>query len=428
MWRPERDRPSAEQNRELEALDRALGLGPTGEGGAAGETGPEDAALAALVVAVRDDRPPLRPAFAEELDGRIAAGFPRGAGRAARAGGAGGAGGAGREPGRRPRRRPQTRHWLAGLGVAATLAAGAIVVAGVTRPRGTSSSARPTLLAPASKAPGAPAGAPTPQSAAAGQAASPSVAPPGGGASSPAPSLPAPAPAVAPTLGGARAVRRDAAVGLLAPRGQVQQVTDRAIAATDRLGGIVESSSVAVDDHGGSQASLQLRVPGGALDRTLAALSDLAHVSSRSQNALDITDATGAARDRLKESRAERDALLRQLARATNPNQVASIRARLGLLAGRIARDQAAVAKLVSQAQFAEVSLTIDEDQHAAAAGPAWGPGTALDDAVAVLETVFSVVVIALAGLLPTALLAGLAWLGWRPLRRRRREGALARR
>src|SRR5436305_795994 len=100
-------------------------------------------------------------------------------------------------------------------------------------------------------------------------------------------SVPAPGPGVPASTGAAdaRVVQRDAALSLLAPRGHVQEVTDRAIGATDRLGGIVESSNVALDDQGGSQASLELRVPGAALDRALAALSGLAHVSSRSQSA-----------------------------------------------------------------------------------------------------------------------------------------------
>ncbi|MEA2301373.1 MAG: hypothetical protein QOE44_1908, partial [Solirubrobacteraceae bacterium] len=227
--------------------------------------------------------------------------------------------------------------------------------------------------------------------------------------------------------GGARVVERDAALSLLAPRGHVQEVTDRAIGVTDRLGGIVESSNVALDDQGGSQASLELRVPGAALDRALAALSGLAHVSSRSQSGLDITDATGAARDRLAESRAERDALLRALARATTANQVASIHARLGVVNGRIVADKARLAGLQSRGSTAHLSVTIDEDQRTGGGGgSAWGPGAALDDAVSVLETVFGVAVIALAVLVPAGVVGLLGWWASGPLRRRRREGVLA--
>ncbi|MGI8802772.1 MAG: hypothetical protein ACR2KV_11460, partial [Solirubrobacteraceae bacterium] len=74
MSRPERpaDRLTGVEARELEQLDRVLARGP-----AAAELGGDEGRLAGLVLAVRDDRPPLRPAFAEGLDARLAAGFPR---------------------------------------------------------------------------------------------------------------------------------------------------------------------------------------------------------------------------------------------------------------------------------------------------------------------------------------------------------------
>ncbi|MGI8801503.1 MAG: DUF4349 domain-containing protein, partial [Solirubrobacteraceae bacterium] len=302
------------------------------------------------------------------------------------------------------RGRPEARRWIGGLATAATVAVVAVLAIGNAHPASQTAvrahSPQQNLAAPSS-----------------GVASSASPAPPLAALPSSAPSA---------VTGGQRAVERDAALALLAPRGQVQQVTDRVIAATDRLGGIVASSNVALDDQGGSQANLELQVPSAALDRALAALSGLAHVSSRSQNTRDITDATAAARARLVEVRAERNALLRQLAGATTANQVASIRAQLAAVNGRIASDQAQAAALSRRAQFAHLSVTIGEDPQAAGASSAWGPGAALDDALAVLEGVFSVLVVALAGLVPAVVLAALAWWASRPLRRRRREGVLA--
>jgi hypothetical protein len=388
--------------RELDALDRVLaGAPPAGEA---------ERRLAGLAVAVRDDRPPLRPAFAAELDERVAAGFPRR--RAARP--------------RAAVRRLGPHPWLSGLGVVATLGVVVAVVAGTGpthRPGPTADGKAQTV------GPSAPSSAEAPRAAAPGGATSSSSA--AGTATSAAPAIlvppPAPSPSPPVSTGGTRAVQRDATLGLVAPRAQVQQVTDRAIAAVDRLGGIVESSQVALDDQGGSQASLELQVPSAGLDRTLAALSSLAHVSSRTQGALDITDATGAARDRLTQARAERRALLRQLARATTANELASIRAQLALVGGRIASDQAQLRSLLTRAQFAHLSVTIAEGQQSAGGGGSgWGPGAALDDALRVLEAVFAVVVVALAGLVPVAVLGSLAWWGARPLRRRRREAALS--
>jgi Domain of unknown function (DUF4349) len=443
MWRPERrdgDQLGAAALAELEILDTVLAGGPVAE------LDPEHVPLARLVRTVRDDHPPLRPAFAEELGLRVSAGFPG--------------------P-RRPRlaRLGRTRGRLLGVGGAAVSAA-VVAVAAVAVVGGIGSS--PTLggsHAPASKA-AAVAGTPGARTVApaTGRPSSNSgVAAPGtgGGSNQSVESVPAAAPATPPvtrspaqpaapslaagstaqpaasgslpSAGGARAVASDASLALVAPRGQVQQVTDAAIAATDRLGGIVESSNVSVDDEGGSQATLTLEVPSAALGRTLAALSGLAHVSSRSEDTLDITDPTSAARERLSESRAERLALLRQLGQASTPNQVASIDAQLGLVDGRITQDQTDLQRLVQQASMASVDVTIAEARTAAGGGGGggggspWRPGRSLHDALTVLEGIFGILVIAAAGLIPAAGLAALGWWALRTLRRRRRRGALAR-
>ncbi|HEU0317552.1 MAG TPA: DUF4349 domain-containing protein, partial [Solirubrobacteraceae bacterium] len=360
MWRPDRpgDRLTEDQARELEALDRIL----AGTGAATEAEG----RLAGVIAAVRDDRPPLGPAFAAELDARVAAGFPRRRGRPGRGRGRSRSRSRGAPtdavaghgvPAGRPLR-PGTRHWLAGLGALATLAAAVAVVAGAGQPTGTSSGGRGGRVPAITQAPGAASRlrAPVPPQPSSSSASAGAV------YSAPAVPVPAPGPPVAPSTGGPRAVARDATLGLVAPRGQVQAVTDRAIAATDRFGGIVESSQVALDDQGSSQASLELQVPSASLDRALAALSSLAHVASRTQNALDITDTTTAAGDRLAQARAERGALLRQLARATTAGELASIRAELALVGGRIASDQAQLGSLLSRGRLAHVSVTIAED------------------------------------------------------------------
>ncbi len=190
---------------------------------------------------------------------------------------------------------------------------------------------------------------------------------------------------------------------------------------------MVASSNVTLGDQGGSQATLALVVPSDAVERTLAALSSLAHVSARSQDTLDITDATQAARQRLAESQAERVALLRQLARATTPAQVASIHAQLGLVRGRIAGDDATLRGLVHRGSTAAVSVTITEPgQAAVVGGSGWAPTDALAVALDVLEVTFGVLVIALAILLPAGVLAAGVWYSARAVRRRRREQALA--
>jgi hypothetical protein len=457
----------------------------------------EHDSLAQLVADVRDAHPPLRPAFVDELGVRVSDGFgrPRRRGRARGADRSGpGPRRLIRVPGRRvpgtdvPRSGVSGsgvsgsgvsgsgvsgsgvagrvagwgagRQWGLGLGAAATVAVVGVVLAagfGSSSPVSPGSPA-PTpavtpALTPASQPPvaaggsssaGQPGNAPQSVAGSAGASSAASGPTAAGKAFALPPARPTgqsagnafampPAPATSQATGSSRAVESDASISLLAPRGQVQNVADGVIAATDRLGGVVETSQVSVADVGGSQATLALEVPSAALDRTLAAISALAHVSSRSQDTQDITDPTQAARERLSESRAERVALLRQLGRASTPNQVASIRGQLGLLDGRITQDEASLQALVGRASTASVDVTIAEIGHPAAGaaggganGSAWRPARALHDAFRVLEACFAVLVVALAGLIPAAAVVALGWWALRAVRRRRRQSALA--
>jgi hypothetical protein len=486
MWRPDRrgDEPAADDLRELETLEMVLAGAPGVELGAGG------AELSWVVAAVRSDHPPLRADFADELGVRVRGGFARPAGSPV-ADGIGGAGdgrarheggrarhegGRARREGGRARRRlgspstirgagsrlsrPARGQWLAGLGAAASVAIGAVIVGGLVpgsssrgRAQTASRAAADSSVGTAGGVPGGTAASAAPQNPARlpnGQLAyttpssesAPAKAASGATATATpnkfaingAMQAPAPVPAAGSTASGAaRAVESDASLALVAPRGRVQQVADAAIAATDRLGGIVESSNVTVAAQGGSQATLALEVPSGGLDRTLATISALAHVSSRSQATQDITDPTNAARQRLTESRDERTALLRQLGAASTPNQVASIRGQLGLVDGRIAQDEASLQRLLGHASMASVSVTITEAGRAVMVGGGggngspWRPARALASALGVLEAVFAVLVVGLAALVPAAAVAALAWGVAGVVRRRRRLGALAR-
>jgi hypothetical protein len=222
-------------------------------------------------------------------------------------------------------------------------------------------------------------------------------------------------------------VQRDATLALTVPAQEVQRAADRVVAVTDRFAGIVQDSNVSTDDQGGSQANFDLLFATAQLDRALAALSSLGHVSARTQDALDITDALGSARHRLAESEAERLALLRQLARATSPSQIASIHAQLQLVAGRVSTDATAVRSLERRARYAHVQVTISERRPASSggAGGGWTPDDALRSALGVLQTTLGVLLIALASLVPLAVVGSLLWRGAVVVRRQRRERVL---
>ena len=228
-----------------------------------------------------------------------------------------------------------------------------------------------------------------------------------------------------PPAGGARQVQRDATLALTAPMGQLQSVADHVVAVTDAFGGIVRSSNVTTNDAGSSQANFDLLVLSARLDATLAALSKLAHVSSRTENTLDITNPTTAAQDRLDADRAERSALLRQLVAATTPGRIAAIRAQLSLLASQIARDAGQLATLHSHATYSDLGVTVLEGNAGSAAGGGWSLGQAADDALAVLVAAAGGLLIALAVLVPLSLLGAAGWTVAALARRRRRERVL---
>jgi len=222
----------------------------------------------------------------------------------------------------------------------------------------------------------------------------------------------------------ARKQERSAALTLATSRAEIEDVADAIVRVTDAVGGFVVSSSVA----GGSAAggAFELRVPSARLPKALADLSGLAHVRERTQATRDITAQSVSARERLRESREEREGLLRALARATTLNETESIRARLRTVNREISSARASVRRVDNRAAFANVSVTLVADRSSGAVtGDRWTPADALDDALRVLEVAAGIALIVLSIALPLAIVALLAGAAARLLGRRRRERAL---
>ena len=108
-----------------------------------------------------------------------------------------------------------------------------------------------------------------------------------------------------------------ATITLAASSNDVQATADRVARLTVGDGGFVQNSHVQVQAAGTSEANLMLRLPSAKLDGALASLGQLAPVRAESQSLQDITDAYDAARRRLADAEAERQALLRALSAAT---------------------------------------------------------------------------------------------------------------
>jgi hypothetical protein len=353
---------------ELEAVDAAL---------AGRYVAPEHAELADLALMLRDEAPQPAPTWATHLDRRVEAGFPA---------------------------RPKKRRDWGWLRVAAPIVAvGAVLVPIIAIGALTSSSDD-------SGSSGSAGGGSSAASETAGDSAGTAE------------GRVAPQAATPPDsdLLRVRKIEKAAQLTLAAPRREIDRVAGQIGDVTADLGGFVSSSSVS-SSHGGD---LQLRVPSSKLDMTIQRLSKLGKVRDLNRSTRDITSAVVSARDRLRDARAERKSLLKQLANATTLEETAKLRARLRVVSREIAAARNALARINNRADFSNVSVTLVATRNSAGGG-VWTPSDAFHDALRVLEVVAGVLLIAAAIALPLLIAWLLGWFARRSVTRRRRERAL---
>jgi uncharacterized protein DUF4349 len=197
----------------------------------------------------------------------------------------------------------------------------------------------------------------------------------------------------------------------------------------DHRGFVVRSSVSAGDpDVRGAErgrASFTLRIPAGELSGAIGDLSDLGHVVSRSDGAVDVTERFVSARNRIDALTATRDRLLQDLGEALTFTEQQSIRARLRIVQARLAEAHRDLARAQRRVHLVPVSVTIKADSKEADSGGAWTIGDAFHDAGRVLTVTAGVALVGGAALLPFALLAALLAGGRREWVRRQRNRAL---
>ena len=164
--------------------------------------------------------------------------------------------------------------------------------------------------------------------------------------------------AIAPAR--ARKVERSAVLALRTPDAEFERTTDAVIATVARFDGIVANSQIGASDSMGGEATFELRIPTERLDRALAALSKLGHVTERNQSLQDITSSFSSAQERLTDARAERRGLLRALGRATTQTRIDAIKAQLRSVSSRIAGLKGELSSLRRRADLSRV------DRHGA--------------------------------------------------------------
>jgi hypothetical protein len=217
-----------------------------------------------------------------------------------------------------------------------------------------------------------------------------------------------------------RKVERDVQLTIAAAQDKLQQAADGVGTVAESHGGFVLSSHVTTGGAGASGGSFELRVPQRELQATIADLSKLGDLRSRSENGQDVTASYNGVQDRLGNALVERRTLKLRLRRAHGAKADA-IRVRLATLRAAIDTLTLRMKNLRGRTAYSTVSVTLEQAKK----GSGGGTGAAFDDARRILEGMLNFCVRALAVLLPLALLAGLAAFGGRALRRRRRESAL---
>jgi Domain of unknown function (DUF4349) len=222
-----------------------------------------------------------------------------------------------------------------------------------------------------------------------------------------------------------RKIERSVALELEMPVERMSRVAEQVTAVTNRHGGFVLSSSVSTggDSAGGD---FDLRIPATQLRPALRDLAGLAEVRTQSQTGRDVTVEHVTARDRLRAARAERRSLLRRLEVATTDEEAEALRRQLDIVAGEINGLRGRLRNLRLRTDYAvvTVSLLAKNGDEGGAGGGSFDD--ALGDAGDLLVTVAGWIVRALAVALPLGLVALVAWLAGRALRRRQRESALA--
>jgi hypothetical protein len=405
MSRLEKTRMTAEAQRELGAIDAALG----------GETvAAEHVPLAELALAVEALRPRPSDEFVQALDSEAARGFRQ----------------EGHEtPANRFSRRPSWAHRegrralksrrtalpVLGLGVAVLLAVALTVslsVSGggrVARPAPTFGGLQP--------APSSASAQPAPSSTTAAPH-GPLVRAPAAGAAgaSAAPAGPA---------GVVRQVERTSTLDIGVAQDSIQSAAQRVFTLASAFGGYVKQSNVSSGGPLQGGASFDVRLPSSNLAAAIAALSHLGHVRSENDTTNDVTDQLSSLQRSLGGLQAERSSLLRRLAAASEAQQAATLKARLQAVEARISQLQGALRALTARIAYTSLALSLTPESSVGAASGDLTPGAAAGDAAQILDAALAVLVVGAAAALPLAAIILAGWIAVVLTRRRLREQAL---
>jgi hypothetical protein len=205
----------------------------------------------------------------------------------------------------------------------------------------------------------------------------------------------------------------------------LSDATQKALQITRDLGGYVVSVSYATSDTGVS--SLTLKVPTANVQDALVRLTGLGKIVSQQ---VQIDDLQGQVDELTKRETALRGQIARLSARLAatdlDAETRATLEARRDAARAELARVRTTRAQVNAEARYATIQLTLQTPQSAVDPATPSRWDDAVDRGVGILAVEAMVVLYALVIVGPLAVLALLAWLGRRGLRRRQNEQLLS--
>jgi hypothetical protein len=230
----------------------------------------------------------------------------------------------------------------------------------------------------------------------------------------------------AATIAPQRRVERSSELTLAAPDDRLDTVGSQILQVVDRHRGYVLSSSLSSGQGSSHSGSFELRVPSSQLQSTIADLSRLADVRSRTDSGHDVTGTFASVSDRLTADLVERRGLLRQLSHATTTHDADRLRSRLDRLSIDIQQLRGQLSSLKRRTDYTRVSVFLVAKGRRGATGPLGGVDRALRGSLHSLVAATAILLRVAAAVLPFALLGALAWAVAGGFRRRRREAVLS--
>ena len=192
-----------------------------------------------------------------------------------------------------------------------------------------------------------------------------------------------------------------------------------AVSIAEANGGFVADSQTSGGGDDGASGTLTIRVPSDRFDAARTALSELGELDQESISGQDVTGQLTDLDARLRNLRAQEEALRTLMSKAVNVGETMQVQQQLFAIREQIEQLAAQQAQLTDAVSFATLRVSLFEP------GASLRPddreptslGEALERAWDAAVTVVGTVVIGLGYLIPLAALALLGWIVWRRTR-----------